>query len=626
MEQNELILNSKSENGLIVSFNTSFVSNFHQNKTNQVALLISKEYEEISINDGISSYYADLSQKLHQNGWYVILLVCSSQDKFGGKSNIESLQHIFSICEIEQVLVLQPIHSAILDHVKYDEVDYTSYCCLFFTQAVVNAFQGSLIYVEFPEQSGVGYRTIQAKQSRILPSNCITAVTLHSSHEWLFEANKRYVENNSSLFWQIYYYEQYSFENADLAFFSSYYLKSRVESYGWKTDHAMYLPSFIPTPIVDKVISTSRKNLQIPTQLSFVQITEELFTQKIQYIKYVLEKSKLKFNYEPKVTVGVTCYNLGNYLLECLNSLKIQTYKNLEVIVIDDASTDEYTQEVFNQAESIFLNFKFIRVNSNLGLGAARNYLIELAQGEYFIPFDVDNVALPFMVERYVKAAIESNAAIVSSPLLGFGIPMVGMESGAWVHSFSGGLLPTMLNKNCWGDAGSLFDLRILRQFKHPEARDIVTHDWQIMVAAAVNNEKIVYYAYPLYLYRLRPNSMMRSNQNHARDQYHLRQYLLQIEPQNYSQRQIYFLLTAAQQLLQSEEQLQEVRAELEKTKSQMQEVYTEIERIKFQMQEVDAEAKRAKSLVTAMETSKFWKLRKLWFKVKKKIGLSIDD
>lgn len=279
----------------------------------------------------------------------------------------------------------------------------------------------------------------------------------------------------------------------------------------------------------------------------------------------------------------------------------------------------------------MFPNFKFIKSNINIGLGAARNYLIELAQGEYFIPFDADNIALPFMGEKLVKAALYSNAAIVTSPIMGFGTPFIDYEPGTWVHSFTGGLLPTMLKENCWGDASSLFSLKLLRKFKHPEERDVVTHDWQIMVATSVTNEKIAYHAYPLYLYRLRPNSMMRLNKNHARDQYHLRRYLSQIEPSEYFHRHLYFLLTATQQLLQSEErwkfQIQQAQIELEQAKSQI--AAMEIgkfceERGQFQIQQAQTELEQAKSRIAAMETSKFWKLRIVWFKLKNKIGLPI--
>jgi Glycosyl transferase family 2 len=542
MINDELMLSVSSDDSFNINFKDIFVLNFRQSPSDKVALLVTNEYEGILGNSGIATYYNTLSQKLSQDGWYVILLVCCSQDKFEGKSNIPHVKHIFSTCEVEQVLNLQPIHSGILSQVQDNNpVDYTSYCCLFFTQAVTNIWKSSLIYVEFHEYGGIGYRTIQAKQANILEANCLTAVTMHGGHEWNSETNKRYIENDPDVFWQICYYEQYAFENADLAFFTSYELKSKVESYGWKTSHALNLPDFIP--IVEK-------------------------------LDKLVVKSSLQTDTLPKVTIGVTCYNLGKYLLDCLNSLNVQTYKSLEIIVLDDASIDEHTQEVINQAQLMFPNFKFIKSKINRGLGAARNYLVEIAEGDYFIPFDADNIALPFMVEKYVKAALSSNAAIVNSPMMAFGSHTIGVLRDTSIYSFTGGLLPAMLQDNCWGDAASLFSIRILRKFKHPEDRDVVCHDWQIMVATSVTGEKMGYYTYPLYFYRLRPDSMIHSNQNYARARYHLRRYLSQIEPSNYSHRHLYMLLTATQQLLQSQQhlqsQLQQAQEELERAKSQI--------------------------------------------------------
>lgn len=154
---------------------------------------------------------------------------------------------MFSTHEVERVLELQPIHHTILAELKQnDSLDYQSFCCLFFTQAVVSSFKNSVIYVEFPEMCGLGYRTIQAKQSASLGNNCITAVTLHSGHEWVYEANENYLVNYPFYFWHACHSEQHSYENADLAFFPSYYLKSKVESYGWQTTKAIHLPYFVP--------------------------------------------------------------------------------------------------------------------------------------------------------------------------------------------------------------------------------------------------------------------------------------------------------------------------------------------------------------------------------------------
>lgn len=589
MFNDELMLSVSSVDGFNINFQDIFVSQFVQSQADKVALLFTHEYEGILGNGGIATYYNTLSQKFSQEGWYPILIVCCSQEKFEGKSNIPHVKHIFSTCEVEQVLNLQPIHSAILSQTQYNNpIDYTSYCCLFFTQAVVSAFKNSLIYVEFHEYDGIGYRTIQAKQANILEANCLTAVTIHGGHEWISETNKKYIENDPDAFWQVCYYEQYSFENADLAFFTSYHLKSKVESYAWKTSHALHLPYFIA--IDEKlenqpeIIDTYTANIVKPeiAEKSSLSPIEELKLWQIKYIEELVAKSSLITDTEPKVTVGVTCYNLGKYLLECLHSLNVQTYKNLEVIVIDDASTDEYTQEVINQAELMFPNFKFIKSQINRGLGGSRNYLIEIAEGDYFLPFDADNVALPFMVEKYVKAALASNAAIVNSLMLAFGTRTVGVEPDSSIHCFTGGLLPTMLQSNCWGDAGALFSMKILRKFKHTEDRSTVHHDdWYITTATSVTGEKMGYHTYPLYYYRVRPDSMIHSiSKNLARDQSQLRRYLYQIEPSNYSHRHIYMLLTATQQLMQCRESLQ------------------------FQLQQAQLELELAKSRIAAMETS----------------------
>lgn len=104
----------------------------------------------------------------------------------------------------------------------------------------------AVVYVEFPAIWGLGYRTIQAKKSGTLSNSCLVGVTDHGGFEWLREINSRYTVDYPRWFWQAYDYEQYSYENADLTCFPSYFLKSKVESYGWKTSHAVHLPYFIP--------------------------------------------------------------------------------------------------------------------------------------------------------------------------------------------------------------------------------------------------------------------------------------------------------------------------------------------------------------------------------------------
>lgn len=229
-------------NNFEVSFKQTIKDKFPPTAT-AIALLVTTEYEGIFRNGGIGTYYRTLSEKLAKKGCHVVLLLCQSQENFGGESTIPAVKHIFSTSECMNVLELQPTHLSVLSQLQdWQWVDYENYCALFFAQAIATTFPNTFIYIEFPEMLGLGYRTVQAKRTGILGENCVVAVTLHSSQEWLKEAHGRYTQSNHEWFWQVSYYEQYSFEKADLAFFLSHFLKEKVEKYGWKTSHALHLP------------------------------------------------------------------------------------------------------------------------------------------------------------------------------------------------------------------------------------------------------------------------------------------------------------------------------------------------------------------------------------------------
>lgn len=249
MEPEILIQSILSPQRSELCFHPQFLENFNLS-TQKIAILATNEFEGFSKNGGIGTYYTALSQKLAAEGWLVILLLCHNQENFQGISKQPNLHHVFAIGEVEQVLKIQLCHHAILSRCKKNSInqwfDYESFCCLFFTQAIVATFPEAVVYVEFPAIWGLGYRTIQAKKSGTLSNSCLVGVTDHGGFEWLREINSRYTVDYPRWFWQAYDYEQYSYENADLTCFPSYFLKSKVESYGWKTSHAVHLPYFIP--------------------------------------------------------------------------------------------------------------------------------------------------------------------------------------------------------------------------------------------------------------------------------------------------------------------------------------------------------------------------------------------
>ncbi|HEY3789057.1 MAG TPA: glycosyltransferase family A protein, partial [Urbifossiella sp.] len=110
------------------------------------------------------------------------------------------------------------------------------------------------------------------------------------------------------------------------------------------------------------------------------------------------------------MTVGIAHYNLGDYLPAALASLTAQSYTNLEVIIIDDGSTQADSIATFKAMEARYPQCRFLR-QANAGIGATRNRCLAEARGEFFIPMDADNIARPEMVEKFVSA-IQSNPAL----------------------------------------------------------------------------------------------------------------------------------------------------------------------------------------------------------------------
>lgn len=89
------------------------------------------------------------------------------------------------------------------------------------------------------------------------------------------------------------------------------------------------------------------------------------------------------------VTVVVPVYNVATYLPECLDSILAQTYRNLEIIVVDDGSTDS-SPEICDKYGELDNRIKIVH-QQNGGLSAARNTAIEIATGEYITFVDSDD-------------------------------------------------------------------------------------------------------------------------------------------------------------------------------------------------------------------------------------------
>lgn len=115
--------------------------------------------------------------------------------------------------------------------------------------------------------------------------------------------------------------------------------------------------------------------------------------------------------YNPKVSIIIPVYNVKQYLAKALDSVINQTYKNLEIIVVDDGSNDgsEIICEEYAQQDN---RIKLIH-RENGGLSAARNTGLDNMTGEYVAFLDSDDVFLPKAIEKSLNALLSNNVDCV---------------------------------------------------------------------------------------------------------------------------------------------------------------------------------------------------------------------
>lgn len=105
----------------------------------------------------------------------------------------------------------------------------------------------------------------------------------------------------------------------------------------------------------------------------------------------------------PLVTVIIPTYNRKEYLETAIRSVVDQSYENIEIIVIDDGSTDNYAQPICATYSNCTYFYK-----ENGGLSSARNYGINLSEGEYIAFLDDDDFWESSKIEKQVKILFEN--------------------------------------------------------------------------------------------------------------------------------------------------------------------------------------------------------------------------
>jgi succinoglycan biosynthesis protein ExoO len=118
----------------------------------------------------------------------------------------------------------------------------------------------------------------------------------------------------------------------------------------------------------------------------------------------------------PTVSVITPAYNVAPYIGQCIESLQAQTLADWEMIIVDDASTDETAAAVQRYLGDP--RIQYLRNEQNLGPGATRNRALDAAQGEWIAIVDADDWIAPERLEKLVRFAEAQSVEMVADPIL----------------------------------------------------------------------------------------------------------------------------------------------------------------------------------------------------------------
>ena len=334
--------------------------------------------------------------------------------------------------------------------------------------------------IEFPARGALGFRAIQAKRAGLAFADVVLAVRLDGTSQQDREAESRWAGCFEEV--QLDFAERFAFEEADVQRIPDESLAAIMQKKGWQ---------------LRECVAVRHERIKAATS-------------------------------PPLVTVAIAHHNLGRYFPETLATLAAQTYPNLEVIAIDDGSTDADSAAVFDAMQKRYPAWRFVR-QANAGIGMTRNRCLDLARGEFFIPVDADNLPRPDMIATFV-AGMQRNPSLsaMTCYFLAFDTdaPNIAPEDFLYAIRPAGGPHALASIRNVYGDANAIFRTSALRKIGGYEPdRGTSCEDWEAFVKLVHAGHRIGVVPDHLFYYRHRPGGFSRSTNWFANHERVLRQF-----------------------------------------------------------------------------------------------------
>ena len=212
------------------------------------------------------------------------------------------------------------------------------------------------------------------------------------------------------------------------------------------------------------------------------------------------------------ISVVIPIYNVEAYLEQCISSILAQSYSALEIILVDDGSTDrcgEICDAYAGQDARIIVIHQ-----ENAGLSAARNAGIDVSHGKYLYFLDSDDIIEEHTIARLVALCEQHQAEVALTGLYPFKhkIPNLQNDAVQW-EVFSGQeAVRRMLQRKgfCHEAQGKLYLRTFWGSFRFPVG--VKYEDYATVYDVMIRAKKVVYDRRPGYYYRIRENSITRKS------------------------------------------------------------------------------------------------------------------
>lgn len=207
---------------------------------------------------------------------------------------------------------------------------------------------------------------------------------------------------------------------------------------------------------------------------------------------------------KPTISVIIPCYNDGIFLNETIAKLRLQTFKDFEIIIVDDGSTDSLTIDVFNQLKED----RQIKIyhTPNQRMSAARNFGIQKANAELIVALDADDYFEKSFFEKSLNVLnADKKIAVVSCYIQNFGLNKdLFKPRGGGIYNFlfsNQCAMCAMFRKSVWLEVG-----------KFDEEMKFGYEDWEFYIRVTAKGYFIKIIPEILFFYRQTQKSTLKND------------------------------------------------------------------------------------------------------------------